>query len=293
MSDCDNDATEPLFPVVLPSFTTDYTENYDSDTCYSIVNQFQDFGDERYTVDSDSCTSARELFTAYKTYQQEVYQNPTGTLGSGLLQEVTDTVTANQDSVKALFDLLAADNMQTEAESFAGEIVDQFTKYGTSFSIENNLNCTDISQAYSEYREPLCDDVKKGFMELLAMRVVSLPLEIGLCIVGIRFVLRNKVDVPKYVPAKAKTSKDKKKDSKKKGKDGEGENEENEDEEDDESKKDENDQNRHQDDLNSSSSNDSDEDEGKKKVKKGCFLCCCCGGKKPKNPSKPDEADGT
>ena len=59
-------------------------------------------------------------------------------------------------------------------------------------------------------------------MELLALRVISLPLEIGLCIVGIRFVLRNKVDVPKYQkPGKEKSEKKKKKSKKGKGKKGE------------------------------------------------------------------------
>lgn len=68
-----------------------------------------------------------------------------------------------------------------------------------------------MSTAYQEYKEPLCNDVKNGFVELLALRVLSLPLEIGLCFLGIRFVLRNKVDVPKWSKPKAKkeSSKDK------------------------------------------------------------------------------------
>lgn len=75
----------------------------------------------------------------------------------------------------------------------------------------SNFNCTQVSTAYNEYKEPLCNDVKNGFVELLALRVLSLPLEIGLCFLGIRFVLRNKVDVPQYV--KPKPKKAKKKDS--------------------------------------------------------------------------------
>lgn len=58
--------------------------------------------------------------------------------------------------------------------------------------------------------------MKNGFVELLALRVLSLPLEIGLCFLGIRFVLRNKVDVPKWV--KPKVKKESKKDKERKEK---------------------------------------------------------------------------
>ena len=82
---------------------------------------------------------------------------------------------------------------------FANKIIGQFEQYGTKSSIEMNMNCTDISESYTAYKDPLCGAVKDGFLELLALRVLSLPLEIGLCILGIRVVIRNKVDVPKYV----------------------------------------------------------------------------------------------
>ena len=77
----------------------------------------------------------------------------------------------------------------------------------------DNFSCESIQQAYTDYKEPLCNDVNNGFVELLALRVLSLPLEIGLCIVGIRFVIRNKVDVPEY--SRPKPKKPKKKDEKK------------------------------------------------------------------------------
>ena len=92
----------------------------------------------------------------------------------------------------------------------------QFDKYSNDFSIVENLNCEEVQQSYISYKEPLCNDIRNGFIELLALRVISLPLEIGLCILGIRFVLRNKVDVPKYVKAK-EVKEDKKKAKKKKG----------------------------------------------------------------------------
>ena len=89
-------------------------------------------------------------------------------------------------------------------------------EYGAGISIQNNMNCTDVSEAYSNYKEPLCNQVANGFVELLALRVISLPLEIGLCLLGIRVVIRNKIDVPRVEKEKPTSSK---KDKKKKKKD--------------------------------------------------------------------------
>jgi len=73
-----------------------------------------------------------------------------------------------------------------------------------NYSIVQRFNCEEVHTYFVAYQEPLCSSVRKGFIELLALRVLSLPLEIGLCLLGIRFVLRNKVDVPKYVKPKQK-----------------------------------------------------------------------------------------
>ena len=191
---------------------------------------------------------------------------------------------------------------------FATSLDAQYAKYGVNFSVESNLNCTDISTSYNEFKEPLCGPVKDGFLELTALRVISLPLEIGLCILGIRFVLRNKVDVPKYdQDAEAKDKKGKKGDKGKKGKKGgkgekkKGKNEETLDSID----KDEGGANAllHFDDVSGSSDEhdekggdssdengdgaNKDDAEGKKG---GCFLCCCCKGKSSRKPREQDEA---
>mmetsp|Transcript_25520 Transcript_25520/g.34104 ORF Transcript_25520/g.34104 Transcript_25520/m.34104 type:complete len:123 (+) Transcript_25520:2018-2386(+) len=113
--------------------------------------------------------------------------------------------------------------MQTKAIDMASKITSQFDPFGEDFSIDQNLNCTDIATAYADYKAPLCDAVKDGFIELLALRVLSLPLEIGLCLLGIRVVLRNKVDVPKYEKQKSPSAKKDKKNKKKKKKDKDGE----------------------------------------------------------------------
>ena len=69
--------------------------------------------------------------------------------------------------------------------------------------IYSNMDCTDISKAYEEFKEPLCEYVQNGFIEILLLGCIGIPLEIGLLFLGIRFVLRNKVDVPKYEPTKS------------------------------------------------------------------------------------------
>ena len=157
---------------------------------------------------------------------------------------------------------------------FATGLNNQYEEYG---DIEANLDCTDVSTSYMEYKEPLCGRVKNGFLELLALRVISLPLEIGLCIVGIRFVLRNKVDVPRYI-AKKEGSKGKKKGKggKKGGKSKKDGNALDDRQDDDNS--DDQDNSGSDDDKRGNGSSDSDDsDEGNKS--KGCFLCCCCRGK--------------
>ena len=140
------------------------------------------------------------------------------TESTGLLQDVYNDVNTNRLLVQETFDQLSADSLQSDMEEFANSIDAQFAKYGTNFSIESNLNCTDIATSYDEFKEPLCGPVKSGFLELTALRVISLPIEIGLCLLGIRFVIRNRVDVPKY-DSTDKTSKKKKG---KKGKDKKG-----------------------------------------------------------------------
>ena len=49
--------------------------------------------------------------------------------------------------------------MQTKAVELAQRIIAQFDKYGENFSIQQNLNCTDIYTAYHEYKSPLCGEV--------------------------------------------------------------------------------------------------------------------------------------
>ena len=46
------------------------------------------------------------------------------------------------------------------------------------------------------YKEPLCHHVLNGYIEILVLGFLGIPLELGLLWTGIRFVTRNKVDVP-------------------------------------------------------------------------------------------------
>ena len=143
--------------------------------------------------------------------------------------------------------------------------------------------------------------MKNGFIELLALRVISLPLEIGLCILGIRFILRNKVDVPKWdkptIKGEKKNKKNKKKSRKKGDKGGEGDDD---DETDERADEDENieivDEDTAENLAIKGETNNSDgdnKDDKEAKGSKGCFLCCCCRGgakvKKGKGDAKKGE----
>lgn len=119
-------------------------------------------------------------------------------------------------------------------------------------------------------------------MELLAFRVLSLPLEIGLCILGIRFVLRNKVDVPKYKKEEDQ-AKSKKKSKGKKGKNKDGEQD---DDEDSDGAERLTTGARNEDGTNPQDQNNSaaiDDTDASKSSKKGC---CCFGSSKTKVPKK-------
>ena len=191
---------------IIPAQETDAKIYEGQETCYSVVEQTLEFTQERYTEEAGSdtqyaCTDARLLLQQYKDYQNSVYNAIGGGQTDGvdsLMTEVKTSVTENMEQVQSTSQLLLENDMQTEMQAFADAYIYQWSKYGEGFSIENNLDCSDILTSYDNYKEPLCNSVKKGFIELLALRVISLPLEIGLCILGIRFVIRNKVDVPQY-----------------------------------------------------------------------------------------------
>ena len=69
------------------------------------------------------------------------------------------------------------------------------------------MNCTDVSVAYTNYKDSFCNEVANGFVELLALRVISLPFEIGLFLLGIRVVIRNKNDVREVESERSASSK--------------------------------------------------------------------------------------
>ena len=134
---------------------------------------------------------------------------------------------------------------------------------------------------------------------MLALRVISLPLEIGLCILGIRFILRNKVDVPKWDKPTTKGEKKDKKNKKKKKNKGKGSPEAEGDETDERADEDENieiiDQDTADDHAVKGETINSDgenKDDKEAKGSKGCFLCCCCRGGGKRNKGKGDAKKG-
>ena len=78
--------------------------------------------------------------------------------------------------MKKVAKLLYAKKLHRDVWMFSKKLSEQFAKYGTDFSIERNLNCTDIAEAYHDYKEPLCGGVRKGFIELFALSLISIPL---------------------------------------------------------------------------------------------------------------------
>ena len=130
--------------------------------------------------------------------------------------------------------------------------------------------------------------------------MISLPLEIGLCILGIRFILRNKVDVPKWdqptTKNEKKNKKNKKKSSKKGDKGGEGEDDDETEEKADEYENIEIiDEDTAVDLAIKGETNHSDgenKDDKDAKGKKGCFLCCCCRGGAKVKKGKGDANKG-
>ena len=63
--------------------------------------------------------------------------------------------------------------------------------------LNDSLNCTDVNTTFLNYKQKFCSPLRNSITEMLILKTIMLPLEIGLCILGIRFVLRNKIDVPK------------------------------------------------------------------------------------------------
>ena len=73
--------------------------------------------------------------------------------------------------------------------------------------VYHNMDCKEISSSYHEFKDPFCTVVLDGFIEILMLGMIGIPLEIGLLYLGATFVLRNKVDVPKYEPPNNKKGK--------------------------------------------------------------------------------------
>ena len=86
------------------------------------------------------------------------------------------------------------------------------------------MDCTDIVDSYNKFTESICGDLNEGMKEVLLLGIIVVPLEIALLFLGMTFVLRNKVDVPKYeIHKDMKKPKKPKKGKKKSGADGNAE----------------------------------------------------------------------
>ena len=62
--------------------------------------------------------------------------------------------------------------------------------------MKNGLNCYDIQAAYNKMTEKWCSHLFSGYIEMVVLYVACLPLNAILTLLGVRFCVRNKVDVP-------------------------------------------------------------------------------------------------
>lgn len=62
--------------------------------------------------------------------------------------------------------------------------------------MKNGLNCYDIQVSYNKLTNKLCNHLFNGFIEMVVLYVACLPLNAVLTLLGVRFCVRNKVDVP-------------------------------------------------------------------------------------------------
>ena len=118
-----------------------------------------------------ACKKARDLLSQYKMFQLGVFSN-----GRGLMWDILVSVTENREQVKKVARMLYDNKLHKDVWMFSTKLTQQFEKYGDNFSIERNLNCAEVAEAYYEYKEPLCSGVRSGFIELVAAGLLSLPL---------------------------------------------------------------------------------------------------------------------
>ena len=150
----------------------------------------------------DVCLRAYENIEQYLNYYNNVYDV---NLESSSVREDSPEINRVLDSIDVLknYVQVAYDRIQSDYDEKMQTIATDLEKMH-HVNVYDDLNCTDVFVAYKNFKEPLCELQQNGFIEILVLGFLGIPLEVCLLWLGITFVLRNKVDVPKYEPPKHK-----------------------------------------------------------------------------------------
>ena len=79
--------------------------------------------------------------------------------------------------------------MQTMSEN----IID--TDYYFDVGIKNALNCYDAQVSFNTENVLVCQNLFAGYIELIVLYCISIPLNIVISIFAVQFVLRNRIDI--------------------------------------------------------------------------------------------------
>jgi hypothetical protein len=88
-----------------------------------------------------------------------------------------------------------AQTYQQNGETFA-ELIEEANELWV-YGVKDGLNCLDIEESYTAYEDLFCVSLYYGIAELLVLYAFTLPLHFLATLFATRFVVRNKVDVPK------------------------------------------------------------------------------------------------
>lgn len=85
--------------------------------------------------------------------------------------------------------------ISNQCQLFSQELISEFNLRGSQ--INDALNCAPVQASFKQYSDKFCSPLRNSITEMLILKTIMLPLEIALCFLGIRFVIRNKIDVPR------------------------------------------------------------------------------------------------
>jgi hypothetical protein len=70
-----------------------------------------------------------------------------------------------------------------------------FTNFYFDVGIKNALNCYDVQVSFNNENAYVCKKLFAGYIELIVLYCISIPLNIVISIFAVQFVLRNRIDI--------------------------------------------------------------------------------------------------